>query len=855
MKRPEYIIQRENLVSRAIELLQSGERIIYIDAKAYPGSGKSILLEQIKKRLDSQKEYQTIPIVVSDAISDIFLKSAKIESPVEHLQKELEGYILILHSFIQKTILDSPINFDLKSAMDMIHTIKDATSGNVTIGDVTIDIDHSEIKKSDVVGNQVTIDYKTSIQAQLNAFRFHLTQILIEQINRKISAKKKVVFLVDDFCYVISHEIGAWLAELLKGLDNVIAIVARSPTYEELKEHFGEVKTLHLEPFDKPDVKKYLTRNMTLRQFENIPDLDKLTEAIYEFSHGHPGTVSLSADSIDKSEIKNIDEVIDFFERLSRVSKEIEESASQQQHEEAQKKVLDHNYDMLIMEILDDIDREEHDLEFALHVGCILNHYDHDRLKEIISKLEGWKAPKSITQDEYFDNLLKLLNEFTFVNGDDGGRQEWHFQNYVRQCLQRIFKDKETKRHGEIQKLACTYYKNLIDAKKQKEMEDLYRGNYILESTVWQTWTKEWLYHLSETQDREQARLQFAKAFFDAFNWWGWFLHFSYCDDLLDIWRICRQDEDDNELGKLLSDFQETYPLGSEDQAEGDLEMVREVLNCTCDLLKLDEDCEGLEQLVILGFIDWYRAESYWLCKEDDQDFEKAEKYYIKSRKLFVRAMQLEPAQSWNVIWSDSYIADLYSTWEKYDCAFNKAKESYITATTQDYKRFLNQDHEVISQNDRILGDAYLGLENIEGAAQAYSCAVYRALTFNFIPKSTPDEYTTKLYENTCDLVTEALVDLCGTDKNAAVQCCQYLHQNIQKPFLGKHASEDIDFSKLLEDEESAELVSKLFPNLPSNDSGSEFEKQVQRYKSMVSEDLREDFVSLEDQLYKMDDA
>ena len=51
---------------------------------------------------------------------------------------------------------------------------------------------------------------------------------------------------------------------------------------------------------------------------------------------------------------------------------------------------------------------------------------------------------------------------------------------------------------------------------------------------------REWLYHLRESAqtegERRRARLKFVRIFLDAFWWWGCYVDFPFCRDLLADW-------------------------------------------------------------------------------------------------------------------------------------------------------------------------------------------------------------------------------------------------------------------------------------------------------------------------------
>ncbi len=845
MQRPNYIIDRDALVDEAEKIILSGEKLIFIDTAATFGSGKSILLEQIKQRLEAKRNFRPVLVVISETIIKTILKPSENDTEVGSYLRELEEYIILLDSLFRKIDPDGKNSGFLDSARSAIRSLKDPAGDKVQFGDTNIYISRSDVKDSTIIG--VRADFRDLILTRLKAIHFELEQAFINDVKKKIH-HQRLVFLVDDYCYVIGHKIGQWLVGVLDKMEKMVVVIARTPTQERLNQIVSadKITSFTLKPFTREETQNFIVKNMVLRQFDNVPDLSQLVDTIYNFSHGHPGTVNLAADSIKESELKDIGKVLNFFDRIFRVSQEIEKNA--QKTDDPQLDILKQRYRVLLQEILDDIEREYPDLELALHVGCVLNHYDLEIMKEIISQLSDWKKPESGSIDEYFNDLVVALNEYTFVEDFMEGTQQWHFHNFVHLCLQEIFKDKAPTREEQIHRLACSYYKDKIDKGKQEEMKRLYVGFYKYENSQWQAWTKEWLYHLSALEKRLCARLQFARAFFDAFNWWGWFLPFSYCDDLLDIWRICCQDANDSKLLKLLLDFYKTYPKGSVDQTEGNWGSVRTSLNNIAYILELEEPCQALDENVVFGFINWFIAESYWLCEENDQQFSLAEKYYRKARSQFVEAQALDDGQSWNVIWTDSYMADMYSTQENYSAALKSASLSFSMATSGKYSKFLDQDHEVISQNDRILGDIYLGMEQPEKAAQAYACAVYRAFAFNFFPHDM-DEYTTTLYQNTCDLITETLQDLHEEDEKSAIEISSCLIEMVYRPFRMKKGNGMPDLLALFGQEDHESLLDAVFPKIPSAAGQDEFEDQSMFLRSKVLE-LRDTFLEIENTLF-----
>lgn len=317
-----YWIDRPVLLSQFEELLQSGKRLLLIDTVAMRGSGKTILLSQLYEKMTLDKEVQ--PLWLS-------LDLIRLSSPGEEEESRrtrhhdyqvfhnaLRG---VLEGVVQRGKLSKHVAQDFVERMDTLKSeilpealeqtpspkIEKASTGNVHIG-AGANI-RAPVTTGDVVV-EMKGAYETILAEATENLRIRVTDEFVALV-RDITEGKRYALLVDGFCSVIGMRVGGWILELLKQLDNVTVVVARTVTRQDLpNSHL--VTQLELPAFSREEIDQYL-RN----RFGAIPDLDRLAEPIHSFSHGHPGTVSLAADSIRPDELADVGELIRFFHRVS----------------------------------------------------------------------------------------------------------------------------------------------------------------------------------------------------------------------------------------------------------------------------------------------------------------------------------------------------------------------------------------------------------------------------------------------------------------------------------------------------------------------------------------------------------
>ncbi|HEX5127737.1 MAG TPA: NB-ARC domain-containing protein, partial [Rhodocyclaceae bacterium] len=124
--------------------------------------------------------------------------------------------------------------------------------------------------------------------------------------------------------------------------------------------------------------------------------------------------------------------------------------------------------------------------------------------------------------------LIEVVHTDT-RNDEDGERYTMHrtVAEYIRTKL-------APERAKTLHLCAAAYYREKLNELEERYQQGAgYQGWYRYENIEWQNCKDDWLYHLAHTDEKNLSTLVFLRAWFDGFWWWGCFLDFNFCDQLL----------------------------------------------------------------------------------------------------------------------------------------------------------------------------------------------------------------------------------------------------------------------------------------------------------------------------------
>jgi tetratricopeptide (TPR) repeat protein len=585
----------------------------------------------------------------------------------------------------------------------------------VTIGD------HAE-----VAGTHVEVGSDALENMFYGSRAWVVTSLFVKLFGPKLKRKTLVVSL-GEYDAVAGSLLAHWLLRLLASLPNTLVLVERSPGTAKLPVASEE----HVVPlFTHDEVGALLASCL-----EAEPD-PALVDTVYEWSEGHPATAALAGRflrTFDSATAEN------FVERLRELPGELAEERAR-----------------IAIELCG-VGKPP-----LLRTAAIPRRFDEDLLMALLDD----------PPEDAMNRLLDTQVVQTVGNPDKG---KFRVQGYVREPLLKLLSQPERK---QLHRKAADYYYDLLCSEEAELDEDApsYHAWYRYEKPEWQESMREWLYHLGEGAktdgERQRARLQFTRIFLDAFWWWGCYIDFPYCHDLLADWDRARSDDADwtQDMRQLL----DAYPIGWRKAGEGNWPDVRAALvelKDSCGIAgeaaRLKDDARHTRGLVDNFTAHFSRYREHADDAARDRHYGRAIGYYREAAELFAE-------ESWELAWTLFETAELHSDFGQLDAAREVWRQAVAAALDED-------DPELIANLHRLRAD--IRWKAKEDAFDSHGRALLHAYFFQCrTPANRPDVYTLAFYLEHVERVHERLKTLTGAKLADAIA-------RVQAPFAFEGAA------------------------------------------------------------------
>jgi hypothetical protein len=777
-------IDRPDYYAEILNLIQTGapKHLVLGDTHAIYGTGKTTALARLYYDLKAKGEQDPIWLALENySLSHTNEKISDFGS-LEALKLNLDDYKRLL---VQLGNQIDPQAFDrlpeqlekiTGEAFDNLFRFDiSAKGGSVDVGAL------AKVAGSDLQGGNVKIDLNLDNQEAILRYALEtrvtsLGEAFID-VFTPIAKKRHFVLFADDFCWIIDQKIGDWFLNLAERMDNTVVLISRTITGNQLKWNADQMLQLHLPLFSNADVKDYLfKRGIVLNQ-------EQLSK-VYRYSKlGHPLLVSLAGDLLERLVRRGFQDLDRILDRL------LDGSGDQQVDMEIVDDLdeLSRSIDQIAAELRDDIMKYDHSLLLGLDVIALARRFDYDLIRYVYAQMlidRGESDPQKAEEiaQEIAHGLIQRLPRYSVVeeyNFPEAQESYYRLHYLVRERMEANLQRSEPPEHLQhIQMHLAEYYAHKENTNMHGMAE--YSRMFRMQNSAWQNDMLEWLYHLFRLQAREQAQLELTRIFLEAFDWWGFYLDFAFCRDLLDNWKST-QPSDDQEVVDLLRDFQAAYPLGFQKRQQGDWVVVKKSLQNVIARLKLNLPKEKMShsQRMVAGQVHRFIAEAYRFYKQPD--YARSDEYYQASLDYF--------DTDWNRFWITSYRADVNLEWGQQLEQLGKAGEAAgAFARVEPYARqsnqmafqeenYLEQDHELISQNFRILGQLYQHQQQWDKMQPAFLRAIAHAYIFHFM-EDNQDKYSYQLYCDTGDVILKSLAGMAQAGaQDPAVKTCQSLRQ------------------------------------------------------------------------------
>ncbi len=355
--------------------------------------------------------------------------------------------------------------------------------------------------------------------------------------------------------------------------------------------------------------------------------------------------------------------------------------------------------------------------------------------------------------------------------------------------------------------LATSFYREqLNELEEEYQQEDSGYGQwYRYENRAWGDAKDEWLYHLSRAGEYKTVETAFLRAWFDGFWWWGCFLEFHFCDQLLLEWQQREIRPESREGLRLLTRFKEIYPKETEDRYVGNWHEVESVLGDVRRRADLADEASmplHADARHLRGMTSIFLAEAR---RFGARDLVGAEAFYRDALRQFIANHD-----DWDTAWVYYHLADTLAEAGRYADASELCRQGLTLGISE-------EDPEVQANVWRVLGDIALATQQYDTCAHAWQQCIEHAYRFQVEPIA-PDPYTIRFYAQIVDFVCTRLVSLYGRVPAVAVSLAVTLRQDWQcnQDNLDATQPEDALRQAALSNENLRSLATQLFPAILS---------------------------------------
>ncbi|WP_157465665.1 hypothetical protein [Cellulomonas sp. Leaf395] len=540
----------------------------------------------------------------------------------------------------------------------------------------------------------------------------------------------------------------------------------------------------------------------------STPD-DETAKLVFEITGGHPATLRLVQELIwgrgvgpAGRQVKTDDSEPD----LNRLTTHHEERAAE-----------------LVESLVKRLD--EPVLLDAVRAAAVPRRFDEPLLRALLKK---GRQRDTVEQPWSSGELFVWLRDLPFMEPASGKMRRVH--EYVRESI--LIRLQVTDPDGleELHGRAASFYASALTKHKVRTATDTleYGDFFLMEKREWQDKKREWLYHaarLTGDEHRHGVVLEAARLFLDAFWWWGNYVHFDFCDQLLADLELLvsrreatepdasgHRDGEDvpdwpqmESLYRGLSELVAEYPLRSQKTPHADWPAVRAALvriqmACKLDTLpaRPTERQRHISALLCIFMAHTWRYQAH-AGEGGTDDRRLAEQMYRLADERLGPFRGLKEDR-WDRAWVVFELADMLWTWafrdepparevlaridELWGRAARIAQPVTVpggtveqspgvdpTAPPSGETDWSEVEHELSSNLHRLRGDIHRALGRLTEAAQSYGRAVLHAYLFHIIG-GPPDEYTLQFHVDAKAWAISFVRDLWVDEKEAlAVEC------------------------------------------------------------------------------------
>lgn len=490
---------------------------------------------------------------------------------------------------------------------------------------------------------------------------------------------------VDD---IIDEELGEWLGDLLPRLErSAVLLTRRSKEQSSLvaSQASERLTALEVGGWDAADIETYLARRGANRL------LGGAATNVWSITDGHPGTIVVMLDLLDRP---GVERRVDLDELLRRARQEPGRRVAALIEGLVRAQQIDRpttvDFGALLWRAVEAaaITRQFDSRIFAALMA------DEDlgglAVKDLFEVLQGLRFVERVDRPDTAAVRARTAEVAAATTGDDPnlgtgpqvGRPDtapaadgatvrpgdtFRLYRYVREEILDRLLAYEPERYHDLHDRAAEHHAAMLVVEDHPDVAFSYSDAFVYEDPAWQRHKREWLHHRSHAErpaERREAIRETARLFLEAFYWWGCYVHFDFCDQVIsDLAAVARRRgemgnpwPEVDRMARALDRIVQSYPPRSTKRS-GDWDAVRAGLVEVAALAALrgPKDCTSATDYKIRALLDVFMAQTHRFGSPDDG---LADRYYTASIVHLGRVSELTglatgdaPEPDWNLPW------------------------------------------------------------------------------------------------------------------------------------------------------------------------------------------------------------
>lgn len=556
---------------------------------------------------------------------------------------------------------------------------------------------------------------------RVRAARLELGRLLAGVLGEQAAGTGRLAVLIDNLHLVTDAACRQWLTDLFIDRLGAVTVATRLPDGQPLCD---AAMPYHLNEFTRAETLEYLRLRLG-PQWVN----DRMLDAIMLLTHGRPQAVAVRCEEL-----------------TGHVRGAISDALDQPPLPEASEAALGQSMAASARLLVAQACRDElgRDLPIVMDFLTVLRRVNAGLLGQML-------AEEKVTRDQAGRLADRLAKNPLMTGSDDDDPESFRLHDHIRRYwLEELPPDTLRRRHERAEQAYAERVAS-YEPEWDPQAEAAYTGWARFESPDFQALLREWLFHAMLSQGRKlnsQTAIRITQVFLESFYWWGWYLPFDVCEQLLREFDRISHDKSEadqqwlGDLSTLYRNYRWGYVYGREGQRDwAEVGPALQRLRRRADLTA--GKARDRSRYSIDVITNTFRAQAI-AFRQPGGDPQAAARLFAETRETVRRSVDDgHPENAWHDAWIVYRTGDMWAACGRPDKAAEALRELDALAAADASGDLFDRDLAIRTTN--LQGEVYLALGDDARAIDACTrgaLLVYAYHVSQETPEQPPNAYT-----------------------------------------------------------------------------------------------------------------